>query len=249
MTKVTQHDPGNFSWMELATTDYKAALRFYGELFGWTAQEMPMPEGVYVMLKKDGYDAAAMYENKKVPPNWLPYVAVANADETAARAKELGANVMQGPFDVMDVGRMAVIADPEGAVFAIWQAGRHYGASVIRETGSLCWNELETRNRDAAVQFYTSLFGWTPKVSPEYVEFHVGGLGIGGAMTMNEQMKDVPPHWMAYFCVDDCDASTAKAQSDGGGVLVPPMDIPNTGRFSVLRDPQGAVFALFQPKM
>lgn len=250
MATISSYDPGMFCWMELATGDHKAAQAFYGGLFSWTANEMPMPDGnVYVMLQKDGKDVGALYENKKTPPNWLSYIAVASADETTARAKELGANVIQAPFDVMDVGRMAVLADPEGAVFAIWQRGRHFGAQVARETHSLCWNELETRQRDKAVQFYGSLFGYQTKVSPEYVELHVGETPVGGIMQMHQGMEGVPPHWMAYFCVTSCDDSTAKVQSLGGGVLVPPMDIPNVGRFSVVRDPQGASFALFEPKM
>jgi predicted enzyme related to lactoylglutathione lyase len=249
MTTVTKHDPGEFCWIELATSDQKAARRFYGELFGWTAEEMPMPDGVYVMLSKDDRKVGAMYETSKMPPHWLPYIAVASADETTARAKELGANVMQGAFDVMDAGRMSVVADPEGAVFATWQANKHIGIQVARESGVLCWCELSTRNADAARQFYGSVFGYKTKVSPEYTELHVGEMPVGGILPMHEHMKDVPPHWLSYICVDDCDASAAKAQSLGAGTLVAPMDIEKVGRFSVLRDPQGAVFAVFQPKM
>jgi len=247
---MATYEPGTPCWIELATSDQKAARHFYGELLGWTAVEYPMPDGVYVMLQKDGKEVGALYENAKMPPNWLTYFAVASADEAAARAKELGANVMQEPFDVMgDIGRMSVIADPEGAVFAIWQAGQHTGAGLLRQTGALCWSELETRDRDKAVQFYGSLFGFKTKVSPEYIELHVGDTGVGGIMKMSPEMKGVPPHWLSYICITDCDASSAKVQSLGGRLAFGPMDIPNVGRFSVVADPQGAVFALFEPKM
>jgi len=246
---MATHAPGTPCWIELATSDQKAARHFYGELLGWTAVEYPMPEGVYVMLQKDGKNVGALYENTKTPPNWLTYIAVASADEITARAKELGANVMQGPFDVMDVGRMSVIADPEGAVFAIWEARKSNGAELLREMGALCWSELGTRDRDKALQFYGSLFGYTTKVSPEYIELHVGETAVGGILQMNEEMKGVPPHWLSYLCIADCDASSAKLQSLGGRLMFGPMDIPNVGRFSVVADPQGAVFALFQPKM
>lgn len=243
--EVTKYESGMFCWMELATNDQKASRRFYEGLFGWTQVEFPMPDGVYVTLQKNGKDAAALYENKQVPPNWLSYIAVDSADETVARAKALGANLINGPFDVMDLGRMAVLADPEGAVFAIWQAKQHIGARVFAEPGAPCWNELETRDRDRAMQFYASLFGYRTEVSDMYIELHVGDRGVGGIMQMGDQMQGVPPHWMPYFWVEDVNAGTQKAESLGGHAIVPPMDIPSVGRFSVIRDPQGATFALF----
>ncbi len=252
MTKYTKHEPGTFCWIELATSDGAAAKRFYTDLFGWTANEMPMGEGQppYIMAQKDGRDVGAMYENKQVPPNWLSYVCVDNADETAAKAKSLGAKAMMDPFDVFDLGRMVVLADPEGAHIALWQPKKHIGAQVKNEDGTLCWNELQTRQRDRAQEFYAKLFGWTMKESPEYVEIHVGDQAIGGLMTMQPQVPaQVPANWLAYFWADDVDASVQKANAGGAHTVVPPMDIPNVGRFAVLSDPQGAVFALFKGSM
>jgi len=247
MTEMTRHEPGTFSWMELATNDQKSSQRFYEQLFGLTSKEMPIPnDGVYVMLQKGGKDAAALYENKQAPPNWLSYISVANADESTARAKELGANIINGPFDVMDVGRMSVIADPEGAVFAIWQAGKHFGAAVRDEPGTLCWNELYTRDPAKALQFYTSLFGWTPKKSPGYIEVAAGSTPVGGIFEINEQMGPMPAHWLPYFAVDDCDATVKQAESMGGSAMMGPMDIPKVGRFAIVRDPQGAGFAVIK---
>lgn len=252
MTTMTQHEPGTFCWIELHTSDGEAAKRFYCDLFGWTPNEIPMgpDQPPYIIAKKGDNDAAAIYQNKEVPPSWLSYVCVDSADNTAAKVKELGGKTVTDPFDVFDIGRMVVAADPEGAHFALWQPKKHKGVGVKNENGALCWNELQTRQRDRAQEFYTKLFGWTPKASPEYVEMHVGEAAIGGLMTMQPQVPaQVPAHWLPYFWVDDVDASAAKASGSGGNTLVPPMDIPKVGRFAVIADPQGAVFAIFKGSM
>jgi predicted enzyme related to lactoylglutathione lyase len=145
----------------------------------------------------------------------------------------------------MDFGRMAVLADPQGAVFAIWEAKRHWGVTIRDEANTLCWNELATHDPAAAAAFYKALTGWTAKSSPEYTEWRLGETPIGGMRTINEG-EPTPPSWMPYFMVDDCDATTAKAQSLGGVACVEPRDLPGVGRFAVLIDPQGAVFALYR---
>jgi len=243
--EVSKHDPGTFCWIELATSDRKAAVKFYGDLFGWTAREFPMDDGnVYVIGLKKGKDAAGIYETKDAPPNWLSYVCVTSADEAAAKAKKLGGHLMMDAFDVMDIGRMAMIIDPQVAPFAVWQPKKHIGVGIMNEHGTLGWNELQATDPDAARKFYTSLFGWGAKVSPEYTEWTIGGRSIGGMM--KSQAPGAPSHWLVYFVVDDCDASTKKAQSLGARTHVPPMDIANVGRFSVVADPQGAFFAMIK---
>jgi len=145
---------------------------------------------------------------------------------------------------------MVVLTDSEGAHFAIWQPKKHIGVGVKNEAGALCWNELQTRQRDRAQEFYTKLFGWTAKESPEYVELHAGSEGVGGIMSMQPGVPaEVPAHWLPYFWADDVDASLQMATAGGAATVVPPMDIPNVGRFAVVRDPQGAVFALFKASM
>jgi len=189
-----------------------------------------------------------------VPPHWNNYVAVKSADETAKRAQELGGTVLAPAFDVMDVGRMAVLQDPTGAVFCVWEAKKHSGAKVINEPGALCWTELTTTDTTKAEAFYTALFGWTPKHSSpgapiEYTEFSVGGVPSIGMMAKPKEMPaHIPSYWMPYFQVSGIDATTAKARNLGAHVMVGPQDIPNTGRFTVASDPQGAVFALFEFK-
>lgn len=256
MTEVTRHEPGSFCWVELATTDGEAAKKFYGSLFGWGAEDSPAgPDMIYTMLKKKGKSVGALYtmrpDQKGMPPNWMTYVTVASADEAAKKAKDLGGNVVMGAFDVMDVGRMAVIADPQGAMFSLWQPKKHIGAEVIDEPNAMSWCELQTTDTEAAKRFYTGLFGWGTKVGGDYTEWQNEGKSIGGMMKIAKEWGPVPPNWLVYFSVEDCDAMAKKAGDLGGGAIVPPSDIPNTGRFSVLRDPQGAVFAIVRldPKM
>jgi predicted enzyme related to lactoylglutathione lyase len=249
MPQVSSYAPGTFCWTELATSDAASATAFYTQLFGWTATDVPMgDQGVYTKLQKNGSDVGALYEKKDMHPHWLSYIAVVSADDTTKTAKDLGANVMAGPFDVFDLGRMSVITDPQGATFAIWEAKKQTGAGVTGETGTLVWNELATTDEDAALKFYTSLFPWRSKsddgLGMKYTEFHVGEKGIGGMYKLKPEMKGVPPNWIPYIAVDDCDATVAKAQSLGGSVMMPPMDIPKVGRFAVIGDPQGAAICV-----
>lgn len=257
MAVIEKHVPGTFCWAELGTTDTSGAKRFYTGIFGWSPDDMPMGENqVYTMLKIDGREMGALYElnpeqrGQGVPPHWMLYVAVESADSAAAKAKQLGATVLAGPFDVFDAGRMAVIRDPQGATFSVWQARTHSGSKIGQVAGTLCWSELATTDPAAATHFYTGLFGWGTKVSDmgpvRYTEWLNQGQPTGGMMQMPEQWKEAPPHWMPYFQVEDCDGSAAKARELGGKILHGPEDIPNVGRFAVIRDPQGAVFSIIR---
>lgn len=257
--EFTSHVPGTFSWVELSTTDQKAGVAFYRALFDWGVNEIPLgPDQVYSMFTLRGKRVGAGHaldreaQQQGIPSHWQLYVTVANVDDATTRAQQLGATVIDAPFDVMDAGRMAVLRDPTGAVFAIWQAKRTIGAEILNEPGALCWSELSTRDTAAAEAFYTKLFGWTAKHSApgsgmEYTEFSNQGQAGVGMMPMPAAVPEfVPAYWMPYFQVAICDASVAKAQQLGATVTVPPQDIPTTGRFAVLNDPQGAMFALFE---
>jgi uncharacterized protein len=260
MAEYTSHVPGSFSWVELATNDAKAGVAFYRALFDWDVTEHDMgPSGTYSIFTMRGLDVAAGSgqhpEERKlgVPPHWNLYVSVDNADEAAARATSLGGKVLDQPFDVMEQGRMAIIQDPTGAVFQVWQPKAHIGVKIRNEPGSLCWSELTTRDPKTAGAFYTALFGWTAKHSApgavmDYTEFSVGGQPGVGMMAMPENMPShVPSYWMPYFQVADLDTSLAKAKSLGANVMVGPNTIPDGGRFVILQDPQKAMFALYQP--
>lgn len=255
MAERTKHEPGTFSWVELATRDSAAAKRFYTSLFGWGVDEMPVGDGTtYTMLTKNGKRVGALYQmsaqQQGVPPHWNSYVTVASADDSAAQAKKLGGNVMLEPFDVLDAGRMAVVSDPTGAVFSLWQPKRHIGADLVNEPGAFCWNELYTTDPNKAADFYMGLFGWTKDARHmdygEYVIFNRGGRQMCGMMQIPKEWRPVPPHWLVYFAVDDCDASVAKATSLGAKAMMPPMDIENVGRFAMLTDPEGAGFAVIK---
>jgi len=248
MPVIEKYDPGMFCWIELATNDAAAAKSFYSSVFGWKINDMPIPDGsVYTMLQVDGHDLGALYENKEHSPVWNSYVNVTSADDAAKKAQGLGANVIAPPFDVMDVGRMAVIADPAGASLCLWQAGRHIGATIRGEFNTLCWNELMTPDIEGARKFYTDLFGWNLKPSPEYTEINLGSTGIGGMMHITPEMKGMPTAWTPYIAVSDCDAAVEKIKSSGGKVYMGPHEIPNVGRFAVCADPQGAMFNIINP--
>ena len=253
MPLTDTYAPGTFCWADLGTPDATASARFYTTLFGWTAEHRPMgPDAFYTMFKLDDRPVAALYQQEPAhgPPQWLSYVSVASANDAAARTKELGGTVLMEPFDVLDVGRMAMAQDPAGAVVALWEPRRHAGAGVVGEASSMCWNELATTDTGRAGAFYAALLGWSAESRPmgafTYTTFTAEGTARGGMMAIAPAWGPVPPHWLVYFAVRDCDGTTALAQSLGGSVRVPPTDIPGIGRFAILADPQGAVFAVIE---
>jgi predicted enzyme related to lactoylglutathione lyase len=261
MTIHTKHDPGMFSWTDLTTTDQAGAKKFYGALFGWTTNDMPMGEGtVYSMCKLGQHDAAgiapmsAREKEMHVPPHWTCFFTVKDVDATAAKVEPAGGKLLAPPFDVMDVGRMAVVADAAGGVLAMWTPKKHIGAGVTNEPGAITWAEELTRNVDASGKLWTALFGWKADAMPmpngvPYTVFKVGDAPSCGMMAMPAQVpQQVPSHWLPYFQVADCDATLKKATEMGGKVLMPAMEVPDVGRFATLADPQGAVFAVLQSK-
>lgn len=259
MTEVTRHEHGSFTWAELATSDPKAAKTFYTRLFGWTVFDNPMGPGeddIYTRLQIAGKDVGALYKmrpeqaSQGVPPNWGTYFTVSKVDETTMRVKGAGGNVIAEPFDVMEFGRMSVVQGPEGAVFSLWQAGKHIGFERAFEDNMPCWTELQTRDASRSGKFLVDVIGFTLKTDRkgEYTELQRGGQSIGGMRTMGKD-EPFPPHWLIYFQVADTDATIRRAESLGGKVLVPAMDMENVGRFAGLADPQGAAFAIIKLAM
>jgi predicted enzyme related to lactoylglutathione lyase len=256
MANIDKHAPGSFCWVELGTTDQNAAKSFYTQLFGWTVDDYPMGPGqAYSMFRLHGRDAAAGYTLDKeklalgVPVHWLLYIAVASADESAKKAAQAGATVLSPPFDVMDAGRMAVLQDPTGAVFAVWQANRNQGIGVHGEPGALCWGDLSTSDPARAKKFYSDLFGWQITTGPNdpsgYLHIKNGEHFIGGIPPAHTDPK-TPPHWLIYFMVADVGATTVKAAQLRAKTLMPPTDMAGVGTWAILADPQGAVFAVFK---
>jgi predicted enzyme related to lactoylglutathione lyase len=257
MPNIEKHQPGSFCWIELATTDQPAAKKFYSGLFGWQVNDMPMgPTDVYTIFRLAGRDAAAACtlrpDQKGIPPNWTLYITVDNADAAAARATKAGGKVFAPAFDVMDAGRMAVVADPTGAVFCVWQPMRNPGTGIAGVDGTLCWADLSTPDPDRARKFYTDMFGWkfsddTDDDPPSgYVHIQNGEEFIGGVPPAAYRQPGTPAHWLPYFYTSNCDASAAKAKQLGAKFCMEPMTMENVGRFGILSDPQGAVFAIFQ---
>jgi predicted enzyme related to lactoylglutathione lyase len=261
MAHIEWHAPGSFCWFELATTDQKAAATFYQSLFGWGANDTPMgPDEIYTIFTVDGRDCAAGYTLRKeqrsmgVPPNWLVYIAVPNVDLFASKVATAGGTVLMAPFDVADAGRMSVVQDPTGAVFALWQAKKSQGTRVAGVDFTVCWADLNTPDPARAAKFYTDVFGWkivagknmAPAGPNDYAHIVNGSDSIGGIPPASQRDPHAPPGWMVYFEVPDCAASVAKARSLGAKVCVDTMSIQETGAMAVLADPQGALFALHQ---
>jgi predicted enzyme related to lactoylglutathione lyase len=204
MGERTSHSPGTISWSDLGTSDPDAAKSFYSSLFGWEQDDMPIPDGgTYTMLRKDGKDAAALSAAQEgMPTVWNTYVTVESANNAAAKAGELGATVIAEPFDVMDAGRMAVIADPTGAVFCVWEPGQNIGAEIVNGPGALTFSQLNTADPDRAIEFYSGLFGWGSEPveggNMPYWALSNGERMAGGIMEMPADMG-APPHWLNYF--------------------------------------------------
>lgn len=256
MGKRVRYEPGTFSWTDLTTTDAEGAKTFYGGLFGWEAEDMPAGEvGTYTMLRMNGDDVGGLSEMgadqraQGIPPYWLSYVSVEDADATVARARELGGTVHGEAFDVLDAGRMALVEDPSGAILAAWELRRHIGASRVNDPGCMAWNELQSSDPETAAAFYSGLFGWETQPMEEdgklvYVTISNAGWMNGGIMP-TEQQDGVPSYWLPYFTVPSSEGAIWKALELGGEALVGPLDI-GAGRISVLRDPQGATFAIYE---
>jgi hypothetical protein len=255
MSEIKEHAPGTFCWIEIAVTDQEGGKAFYTSIFGLEAIDSPLPNGEsYTMLRKDGAAIAGLYKMERpgVPAHWTVYIAVASADETARRAEELGGKIVAPPFDVMEFGRMAVLQDPTGAQFSLWEPRAHKGFGRVRESGSPFWFELTTRDTAAAEKFYEALFGWTTQTMAQtphgpYKAFSSGGKFVGALVGALPAWGDAVPLWISCMAVDDCDAAVARAVEGGGRAFEGPTDIPGFGKFANVADREGGRFQIFTP--
>jgi uncharacterized protein len=262
-------------WVETTQPDPDAAAAFYRGLFGWELEDAMPPGagGQYLVARLRGGDVAAVASQPEGAPAqavWNTYIWVDSADEAARRARDAGGSVLAEPFDVMDAGRMAVLGDPEGATFMVWEARNHRGARIVNEHGALNFNNLNTRDVDAASRFYSAVFGWntfsvpgglawalpgygdyleqlTPGIRKMSADFGVPGFEdvVAAINPIAGTDRDTPAHWGVTFGVDDAGAAAQKAAGLGGQVVVPPVDAPFS-RVGVLSDPGGARFTISQ---
>jgi uncharacterized protein len=248
--EMERYDDGIPSWADLGSPDLAKSREFYGALLGWNCPEGPPEAGGYSVCDVGGKTVAGLgpQMNPQMPAAWMTYVNVDSADDTIAKVKANGGTVFVEPMDVMDAGRMAVFADPLGAVIGLWQPNEHMGAQLVNQPGALCWNELITTDLDESKTFYKAVFGWDamdegpPGEAPAYTEWKVAGRSVGGMMLKNDMMPaEMPPNWGVYFAVEDTDASVEKAKELGGTLLFGPVEI-EPGRFAVVADDVGAVF-------
>lgn len=254
MTVRKSYKPGEFCWTDIGTTDVKAAKKFYKAVFGCTITDMKMGPGAdtYSILRVKGKDVGGLYpitaadKKKKVKPSWLPYISIKNLARSMAKAKAAGAKVVDAPKEVGDAGRFAVLKDPAGAEFALWQPGTNPGADLEDAPGSVTWHDLSVKNTKAAGKFYTTTLGWKVRERKfsegAYYIFMLGKIQACGMWP--SPMSGLPPCWITHWKVADCAKAAATVKRLKGKVLMGPMAVPGMGRFAIAADPQGAAFGI-----
>ncbi len=251
VTRDTAWAAGTPCWVDLGVADIPKAKAYYSGLFGWQIEDGPPEAGGYSMAEIGGKPVAGIGPKMgpaEMPTFWTTYLATDDADDTAAKIKAAGGQLMAEPFDVMDVGRMAIATDPGGAVFGIWQAKAHTGVQLANEPGALTWSENMSRSYEANKAFYAAVFGYSfgdiGAEGMQYATLDLNGAPVGGIGEIGaDQPEQMPATWGTYFAVADTDAAVAKAVDLGGALIAPAWDSPY-GRMAVVSDDQGAVFAL-----
>jgi predicted enzyme related to lactoylglutathione lyase len=266
MSDRSDYVPGEFCWVDLSTSDVEAATAYYTDLLGVSAEAAPGdPEetGGYGFFSRDGKMVAGfgpLQPGSDGPSSWNSWIKVEDADAAAEKVKGAGGNVAFGPTELPnDSGRVAACTDPEGAYFGIIEQDQHPGAQIVNEVGAWTFNQLQTRDQEAAAKFYGDVFGWEFKLNEEaaadapfwmiQIEGQKYPEGAAGAMDITGQMPDeVPAHWLVYLGVPDADQAVEKTKAAGGQEMFPPTDI-NIGRIAGVVDAQGAGFAVFKPDL
>ncbi|MFF3004184.1 VOC family protein [Kitasatospora sp. NPDC057940] len=253
---TTPYPTGTPCWVDLMAQDQQAALDFYRDLLGWQGQVGPAEFGGYAVCELNGKAAAGIGpamapEGMPTPPTvWTSYLSTTDAQATQDAIVGAGGTLLVPAMDVGELGRMLIAADPQGAVFGVWQPGEFSGARVVNESGALIWNELHTSDLPGATAFYGEAFGieiQPAQGAEQYWELRVGGRAVGGVSLLANDPPGTPAHWLTYFAVDDVDSTVDALVKHGGTVLAPPFDMV-AGRMSVVADPQGAPFAMIAPK-
>jgi uncharacterized protein len=256
MSEKDNYQPSTPNWIDIGSPDIDATASFYSALFGWQVEDPdPDPQyGGYRMATINGRPVAGIGPAQAPgTPWWATYISVEDADTTAKVVGDVGGQVIAEPFDVGPFGRMAVLADPTGAQFSVWQPIQHIGAGFVNEPGALTWNELHTGDRDRAKDFYSKVFGWYAsdvdmgqgstytlvKLTQDENDQGIGGMTPHMGEDQGGPGSSRSDHWKVYFAVADADATAAKAAELGGGVTMPPTTMEGVGRFAALTGPHG----------
>lgn len=259
MTQVTGNLPdGTPNWLDIGVPDLERAKTFYGTLLGWQFEDAGPEAGHYNQCKLRGAPVAGMMQNPDDAPDeywWTVYFAADDCDGLAKRAADAGGEVVMPPMDVMSIGRMAIVRDPQGGQFGLWQGREHHGSAIVNEPGSFVWNELVTPDSNAAGDFYQAVFGYELEPMPGDMDYtvlrrasdgrYVGGI-LGGADMVLGNGRTAVPTWMTYFAVADADEAVRKVTAGGGTVDSGPADSPY-GRSAAVRDPFGVPFHVMKP--
>ena len=268
MPEITKHEPGMFNWVDLMTTDTESAKAFYTQLLGCETLDFPMDdtEGgpVYTQFVKNGKSVAGLFlmtpemTEQGMRPCWNAYVSVADVEDAARKAADLGGNVVVPPMDVFEFGRMASFIDPTGVALNLWEPQGHIGVELIGEPGSFVWAELYTHDTAAAAAFYTGLFGWerqemrgvgdTHYADSVYHMFTSGGAPAGGMLQIRPEWGRTPPNWTVYFGVENIESAFEQVKALGGAVEMGPMTVPGIGFIGLVSDPQRVYVMLMQPE-
>jgi predicted enzyme related to lactoylglutathione lyase len=243
---------GTPCWVDLAADDFGRAKVFYAGLFGWQLVDWPLEPGRFVVCMRDGRVAAGIgsRQDPAMPAAWVTYLATADLDQVAAKITSAGGRVLEGPSDVEDVGRVAMAADPAGAVLGLWQAGTHHGISVASEPGAVTWSESWSHDFAGSKEFYQAVFGYTYSAERDsYATMRVDGRPVAGIGDMSRAgdrfPAGTPAHWATHFCVHDANAAAARVAELGGTVTAAARDTPY-GRLARAADDQGSAFSVIQ---
>lgn len=253
MTVLTNHRLGEPCWIDLASSDAPRARDFYTALFGWTADEAGAEYGGYITFRKDGRTVAGL--GPAMPGAqanaWLTHLLVEDADEAEKAAGDNGAQSLAPAMDVGDQGRLAIVADPGGAVVGLWEPRAHRGFELVAEVGGIAWHELYARAYPAQIDFYTTVFGWQTQVLGDTADFRYATFGdpdapSGGVYDADGMLPPgVPSHWVVYFGVADAEAASQRVVELGGTIVRDPWD-SEFGRFAQATDPLGSLFFLHE---
>ncbi|MDN3025395.1 VOC family protein [Streptomyces sp. S.PB5] len=253
---TTRYVTGAPNWIDLGTPDIDGAASFYGALFGWTFRPGPPEAGGYGFFQLDGRTAAGGMQTtpEQGPPSWTVYFQTPDADATAKAAEQAHGAVLVQPMDVMDQGRMAILADKAGVPFGIWQPGRNKGLDVVNDPGSLCWLELYTADQPMAAFFYNAVLGLETSgydfPGGTYTTLNPAGgtedSFFGGVIPLADAPEETDAYWLPYFEVTDTEAVVSRAAELGGTVRMPSTDIEGVGSVARLSDPYGARFAVIK---